>query len=415
MFPSLAATDRATHQLHPYPAKLLRHIPAFFASVPCLSSPGDTIFDPFCGSGTVLVEAQLAGRHSVGLDTNPLAELLARVKTTPLDAERLRRALRRMLQRAGQTDPDGMPVPVGATYWFHARTIDDLRRLRISISKVRDPDVRAFMLVCLSATARGVSLADPRIAVPVRLRADQYPRDHWLHEKTRLRLRMLRSASAISEFERVAGAAAERVGSLPASGPRARVLNADARYLASEDADVGTVDCVITSPPYLGAQKYIRASSVGLMWLGHTTDGKLQRLARRSIGREHFAKAEYCVAVPCRVASARPLIEACREDNPLRAHLATVYLHEMDASLAGIHSVLKPGGRLVLVAGPNRLVGRDFPTPQYLVEMAQRLGFSVELELVDTIRSRGLMTRRNRSASMIARETVTVLKKRKRR
>ena len=83
--PALNSSDRFTHLIHPYPAKLLVHIPFFFLANDLLSKPGDTVLDPFCGSGTVLFEAQLANRLAYGADANPLARLIARVKTTPLN------------------------------------------------------------------------------------------------------------------------------------------------------------------------------------------------------------------------------------------------------------------------------------------------------------------------------------------
>lgn len=57
--------ERATHYLHPYPAKLLPQIPIFFLSNNLLSSPGDTVLDPFCGSGTVLLEGILHNRNGI--------------------------------------------------------------------------------------------------------------------------------------------------------------------------------------------------------------------------------------------------------------------------------------------------------------------------------------------------------------
>src|SRR5260370_23442124 len=77
--------DRFTHLLHPYPAKLLPQIPYLFLRSSILSggSP-QTIVDPFCGSGTVLLEAALCGHRALGADTNPLSRLISRVNTTPL-------------------------------------------------------------------------------------------------------------------------------------------------------------------------------------------------------------------------------------------------------------------------------------------------------------------------------------------
>jgi hypothetical protein len=76
-----------------------------------------------------------------------------------------------------------------------------------------------------------------------------------------------------------------------------------------------------------------------------------------------------------------------------------------------MHRVLTPGGHLVLVAANNRLCDREFRTQDYLRRVAEDLGFELALRLVDDIRSRGLMTKRNETASMIAREWVLVFRK----
>ena len=81
--PWLRSNERATHLLHSYPARTIRQIPYLFSQAGCLSHPGDVVLDPFCGSGTTLLEASLASRNGVGLDANPLAVLIASVKINP--------------------------------------------------------------------------------------------------------------------------------------------------------------------------------------------------------------------------------------------------------------------------------------------------------------------------------------------
>src|SRR5262245_44009712 len=74
-----------SHAIYPYPARLLRQIPRFFLHCEQIVSKGDVVLDPFCGSGTVLVEARAAHVTGWGIDSNPFARLLSAVKTTPLD------------------------------------------------------------------------------------------------------------------------------------------------------------------------------------------------------------------------------------------------------------------------------------------------------------------------------------------
>src|SRR6185369_6752514 len=80
-----AHSKRSLHSFHRYPAKFIPEIPrALIRVLP--PSAGSVVFDPFCGGGTTLLEAQAAGYSSVGVDLNPIGCLLSRVKTNPLPA-----------------------------------------------------------------------------------------------------------------------------------------------------------------------------------------------------------------------------------------------------------------------------------------------------------------------------------------
>ena len=134
------------------------------------SSPAGrlTVLDPFCGSGTVLLEAALRGHFAIGIDVNPLARLIARVKTTPLDVEPLCAcaavAIRRARAARGTDGIDILPA-----YWFSAGARRALVRTHAAIHKIAHTLHRDFLRVSLSAIVRRSSLADPSIPPPVRL------------------------------------------------------------------------------------------------------------------------------------------------------------------------------------------------------------------------------------------------------
>lgn len=205
LLPELNCADRFNHLLHPYPAKLLVHVPYFFLANHLLSKPGDTVLDPFCGSGTVLVEAQLANRRAYGVDANPLARLIARVKTTRLNVSATKRALVEILTTLPAQPSGPRPDVVNLEHWFYPSTSRQLECLREAIGRVRTTAIREFLTVCLSVCVRKVSFADPRLSVPVRLRLGQYPKDHPLRAKSDAYLRRLRRV-------RVADIFAQKVG-----------------------------------------------------------------------------------------------------------------------------------------------------------------------------------------------------------
>ena len=95
-----AKTGYLTHNLHPYPAKFIPQIPN--ALIQELSSVGETIGDIFCGSGTTLLEALQLKRNAVGIDANPLATVISRAKTTPLEGL----GIRASAGASGRLQPD---------------------------------------------------------------------------------------------------------------------------------------------------------------------------------------------------------------------------------------------------------------------------------------------------------------------
>jgi DNA modification methylase len=191
--------------------------------------------------------------------------------------------------------------------------------------------------------------------------------------------------------------------------PNARIL-ADARTLAN-DVDENSIDLIITSPPYVGAQKYIRAASLSLGWLDMAYQGQLRPLERQTVGRDHFSKAEVGSISAIGIHAADSILRRVRKNNPLRAHIAWTYLVEMERAMQSMYRVLRPGADLVLVTGPNTICGHHFDTPSFLEEIAHRAGFTTRFKLIDHIRSRGLMTKRNKTAGLIASEWVLCLRK----
>ena len=260
LVPWMNPAERATHYLHSYPAKLLAHIPAFFLQNRRLSKPGDTVLDPFCGSGTVILESVLHGRNGIGVDANPLARLLTAVKVSevlPDDvasaAEKVVTRANRLRQRNGAAP---LPTLVNLSYWFYPHVLAQVSCLREAIDLQSSGEIRDFLRVCLSGTLRHVSLANPRLSVPVRLRKDHYPKGHAFNEPLNARLRRLRRQDVIGVFGDVAKENVHKLRlmqSIRVPGTVGSVEGADARTMSSIAAE--SIDLIITSPPYAGAQK----------------------------------------------------------------------------------------------------------------------------------------------------------------
>jgi hypothetical protein len=422
LLPKLKNIDRATHLLHTYPAKLLLHIPYFFLNNEIFSKPGDLVLDPFCGTGTVLLEAILADRNAIGADANPIARLIAKVKTTNYFPKVLINLLHEITYECENFKrPYEIPSVVNLNYWFSESTKNSLMNLLSSIELIDCETNRDFFLVCFSNLIKKVSYADPRVSVPVRLNEKRFVENSDQFNKVKKRIEDLEKINVIEKFQSICIENINRVSKFNQSltqsnlGINAKIVSNDARKLT---VDVGTdtklpdasVDLIITSPPYAGAQKYIRSSSLSLGWLGLASVKELKLLDRQNIGRESYTRDERNIPTTG-ISSCDELVQKITKINIVRAKIVSNYIQEMKLALTEATRVLKPNCYFILIVGNNQVCNQEFNTQMYLTEFLVSNGMSLVLKLVDDIKSYGLMTKRNKTANIISREWVLIFKK----
>lgn len=409
--------DQRTHLIHSYPAKLLPHIAHFFVHAGVLSGVGGCVLDPFCGSGTVALEASMSRRQALVADANPMARLLTRVKTTPYSPEKLLTETVEILRRARRYRTAPEVAIVNSALWYSATRKKQLEILRRAVLEVEDDDMRDFFLVCFSVTCRKLCYADPAISVPVRLRA-RAGRTTAANEEISQRLNKIDSADHLEEFGNVCLANIQRVARTNSELPEraaARFFGNDARSLVDDQGDslaTGTVDLVITSPPYGSAQKYVRSMSLSMNWLGLASPQELSAIEQKTIGREHLPQRAVAAEESMKFSrSFEIFLSKIAKVHPLRARINRTYLSELRSSLREIARVVGFGGHAVIVIGNNTVCGHVMATDKFIAECMNELGMSLELHLTDSIKSRGLLTKRNGGAAAIARESILVFKK----
>jgi hypothetical protein len=282
---------------------------------------------------------------------------------------------------------------VNVDHWYDPETKRRLARLRHAVDSDGDQQVCDILRISLSATARKVSRADPRLSVPVRRKDDFVAPDTWQTFEDQLTANIAR----LKELHRLC----IRV-------PNVRSAGTDARSLSLKDE---SVDMVLTSPPYAGAQKYIRASTLSLGWLGLAGTGQLKALENVTIGREHLPVTKVAETSDCPIEAANVQLRLIRSRSPIRAAICSTYINEMTEALQEMVRVVKPTGHVVLVLGNNSVCGMPFLTADYLHDYMLSLGMETVARFVDEIKSRGLMTKRNRAASIISREWVLIYRK----
>ncbi len=428
LVPEVNGTDRVTHLIHAYPAKLLAHIPIFFLHNHILSKPGDTVLDPFCGTGTVVLEAMLADRTAIGIDINPLANLISRVKTTPVDPRRLKKTLDRINSRLSMEKVTSYPDVTNLDYWFTPSVKRQLSKLKSAIDRTKSSEVRDFFLVCLSQSIRKVSLADPKFSVPVRLRYDKYPKGHPYRDHLNEHLDNLKCIKVSNVFQRIAEVNICRMERLYAKNnqlPASTNILGDIRHLSDSGYNTNaiydsticdeTIDLVITSPPYPGSQKYIRASSLSLGWLDLCNTREMPRLKDRIIGREETKIIDSRGPAKTGIGIADRFISYVWKHHQKRAQIAITYVEDMNLAIEKIYRTLKHNGHLVIVIGDGHFVGKRFPNHEIVQKICENTGFETKLILKDGIRSRSLQTKRHPTSWVMKDEWIILLEKKERR
>ncbi len=386
------------HQLDKYPAKMIPHMARFL--IERVSEPGDTVLDPFCGTGTVVREALALGRNAIGLDVNPLATLFTHVKVQNYHRKALERQLAELLEEFRRQKPTivfGFP---NAEYWFTPATLRKLAIIRSVVDRLPQkvpspyPD---FWRAVLASIVRQASRADNRGPKP------------FISKRARERKKGI-NCNPFTLFARAGQARIDLLGSSADKfgDSRVEVMHGNAKTLPTSMRTVG-VDAVVTSPPYLNAQDYYRSCKLELWVLGLLgVDANMKWARDEIIGTDRMRidhrLFDLPMPSPTSVAARESLVSA----NPKSACILTKYTLDMAKVLSQIEQVLKPGGYCAVVSGDNTLSGMPVQTHKIITELALHSGFRLTHHYVDAIRDRWVPPSRNGHNGVILEEHIQI-------
>lgn len=154
-------TKTYTHCFHSYPAMMIPQVAGRLLEK--YGRNARHLLDPFCGTGTSLVEANLRGVAAVGVDLNPLACLIATAKTTIISLQKLDLYLKSFndflfATRFNDVQSEiTLPAFPNIDFWFSKRVQQDLAIVKKYISEITERDVQIFFKVAFSETARETS------------------------------------------------------------------------------------------------------------------------------------------------------------------------------------------------------------------------------------------------------------------
>lgn len=321
------------HGFHTYPARM--HPITAARLVNAFAPPGGTVLDPFCGSGTVLVESLVAGRNARGTDLNPLAVMLAQCKTrtrTHVDIDRLvanavacaEEADTRRKAKAGASRrflPEDVEL-------FEPHVLLELDSLRAKIETFRDP-TRPDLELLLSS---------------VLVKLSRKPGDTGWGVRTRRTAGGFAAKLFVQRAQDLAARLSALQMLLPTPAPIATVVQDDATEL--KRLPPGFVSAVVTSPPYAATYDYIAHHALRLRWLGLDA----APLARGEIG----SRAAYARLKP--------------------ADARTAWCRELDRFFRAVSRVLPPGAPVVLLMADSAVGDGAIRADEVVAEVGRVCG-----------------------------------------
>jgi site-specific DNA-methyltransferase (cytosine-N4-specific) len=400
-------TRYSAHGIHEYRGKFNPQMARAIGNLVGLR-PGDWVLDPFCGSGTTLLEAAHIGWNAVGVDINPLGVEITRAKLAArcispaalvTYSSRLQQRLRQLtkgltfdvawnneqLRRlGGPAWGSSLPNLDYLRDWFTESVLVQLSVLLTEINSIPLPEARLIFRVMLSDILREVSLQDPD---DLRIRRRKSPPENAPVMPLFLDTMTSRVDTIVQ---------ARRLLSMPVASQSA--------ILGDIRADVALVqrayprqqfDAAITSPPYVTALPYIDTQRLSLAVLGLIDAAAIRTTEKRLIGNREITEqerqrleealqsnADYlpqdCWRLCC---SMRAAVDKSRDGFRRRNMPALTYQYcrDMARMFRQVRQLLRPNAPFVLVVGCNktRLGGQEFliDTPRLLTSLATQHGF----------------------------------------
>ena len=398
----------ATHGIHRYPAKFIPQIPRF-----CLESyskVGDDVLDPFMGSGTTLLESYMAGRNCLGIDIHPLARLIAKVKTTPIEPETLSaeaEGLLRAVREDRDVDDIWIPEIPNREHWFRPHVLYDLATIKKQIWGLKNGDSKDFFKICFSSIIRKVSNSDSDSLIPevtsFKKKLDEQGKtsyDALTRFENTVRNRLIDSADfwrlsreVLKKFKRV---------------PRLAIIGRDAKDI---DLEKSSVDVGITSPPYASAVHYVGVHKLEMFWLDlikntAELDGKVVGTARAFV--DEYRDWEPRTSLP----PLRRVLQDLLAKDKKSAYVVSKYFDDMRMNFNEVNRVLKQNGRYCVVVGENTFRKVRIPTYAILAKLSVASGFKIENTYVYDVINRHLDIPRWND-SRIERDYILVLRKKR--
>ena len=381
------STRYSVHGLHEYKGKFNPQVAKSLLNIFGIQH-GDNVLDPFCGSGTTLVECAHMGIRGFGTDLNPLAVYIANAKllalTTP--AARLRSVLSKIADKVGSTQNRTvcMAEDERSRYledWFDLPILQSLEIVRADI-EAEAGSLAPVFLVIASNLIRDYSRQDPH-DLRIRRRKSPLPNTPFVDAF------LFSAKQALVCIE-------DAQSALDDETPLGQAVLCNAMDIGPQHIP-GSFDAAVTSPPYATALPYIDTHRLSLVWLELLDASRIHELEAMLIGSREIrgsarhevieAQESNSAGLPSQEAEfCAVLQQALSPEDGFRRKAVPFLLYRyfaaMHDSFAAIRQVMKPGVPFGMIVGHNHTVlggvRYDINTPAHLASLAQDNGWVVE-------------------------------------
>ena len=423
---SLPNRDRRqlAHSLFQYPAMMVPEVQRRLIEVMCRVNPDIvSLYDPFVGSGTSLVAGMRNGLMCAGQDINPLAILLARVKTQPFRYRTLLTKVRQIVESAKGDKSTQVAISFpGIDKWFRADVQRELSQLRRSICQ-QPEDVRPFFWVILAET--------------IRLTSNDRTSTYKLHARPKDESQE-RLLSPIVTFNRLATRGCQDLKTFHTSLVNARlmvkrhtykgqatVVLADTQEEAVNILESGQkYDLLITSPPYgdnLTTVPYGQHSYLALQWIdlsdidSNIDRGLLyttQEIDRRSLGGSVDRKQIQIIIDALSTQSATlgtilsQLADSDVKDSTTRV---IAFYNDLNQCIDAILPVMNPNAYMCWTVANRRVSNIEIPIHTILTELLANRNVKFVATIDRTIHHKR-MPSRNKTADTMKQERILIFR-----
>jgi len=389
----------ATHGIHAYKGKFYPQLAKSLFNLANLKT-GNSILDPFCGSGTVLLEGYLNGFNAIGFDLNPIALKIASAKSDILkiDSYLLDRLLSNFIVKTEQAKPINTYLRyfdaecmTELESWFPKLVLQKLAFIIKEICDIPNIYIKGFLEICLSSIIRDISQQDP---MDLRIRRRKESIDDAPVFELFLK-KLYEQRDRLRHFAKRSNKASSFTGTTS-------VIEGDSRSISSQFSHIiakESIDCVVTSPPYATALPYVDTDRLSILLLFSMLSNERKSIEDNLVGAREIAKASR-LATEERIENndftnilsktAKHIIKSVYNFNKSAdvgfrkkntASLLYRYYADMTSVFENLNWSVKKGGNLFYVIGDNKtFVGNQdkeiiIKSSDSLAEIGSNLGW----------------------------------------